>query len=114
MSLKMKYVSVLHKYIKCLSWGIILFASQVYAKGKVKPRTGHEGSEGKVVVKLYSFVNLGTRLGLVVNSVPWLLCRRERHPVPFVLEAGWVPGQIWMGVQNLAPNRDLIPGPLTP
>jgi len=106
MSLKMKYVSVLHKYIKCLSWGIILFASQVcvYAKGKVNPRTGHESSEGKVEVKLYSFVNLGARLGWVVNSMPWLLCHRERHPVPIVLEAGWVPGQIWMGVQNLASN----------
>ena len=45
MSLKMKYVSLLPKYIKLLFWGIILFASQVYAKGKINPRTSHEDPE---------------------------------------------------------------------
>jgi hypothetical protein len=50
MFLKIKCVSMLPKYIKCLSWGIILFVSQVNGKDKINPRTGHEGPEGKVEI----------------------------------------------------------------
>jgi len=27
---------------------------------------------------------------------------REREPVPIVQEAGWAPGQVWTGAENLA------------
>jgi hypothetical protein len=27
----------------------------------------------------------------------------EKDPVPFVLEAGWAPGPVWTGAENLAP-----------
>ena len=27
---------------------------------------------------------------------------REGHPVTFVREAGWVPGAVWTGAENLA------------
>ena len=27
-----------------------------------------------------------------------------RDPVPIVREAGWAPGQVWTGADNLAPN----------
>ena len=37
-----------------------------------------------------------------------------KNPVPVVQEAGWAPGLVWMGVENLAPHRDLIPGPSSP
>ena len=39
-------------------------------KGKVHPRTGHEGPEGGIEVQLYSFLNLGARWGCVVNATP--------------------------------------------
>jgi hypothetical protein len=41
---------------------------------------------------------------------------REGHPVTLVREAGWVPGAVWTGAENLAPvpNRDSIPGPPSP
>jgi hypothetical protein len=28
----------------------------------------------------------------------------EKDPVPIVQEAGWAPGQVWTGAENLAPN----------
>jgi len=34
-----------------------------------------------------------------------------KDPVPIVQEAGWAPGPVWMGAENLAPHRDSIPGP---
>jgi hypothetical protein len=47
-----------------------------------------------VEVQLYSFFNLGTRWGVG----GW-----ERDPVPILQEAGWAPGPVWNGVENLAP-----------
>ena len=37
-----------------------------------------------------------------------------KYPVPIVQEAGWAPGPVWTGVENLAPHRDSIPGPSSP
>ena len=39
----------------------------------------------------------------VVNITPWLLYAWERDPVPIVQEAGWAPGVVWTGVENLPP-----------
>jgi len=36
---------------------------------------------------------------------------QEIGPVLVVQEAGWAPGPVWMGAENLAPHRDSIPGP---
>ena len=33
----------------------------------------------------------------------------EKDPVPIVQEAGWAPGPVWIGAENLAPHRDSIP-----
>ena len=30
--------------------------------------------------------------------------RPEKYPVPTVQEAGWGPGQVWTGAENLAPT----------
>jgi len=30
---------------------------------------------------------------------------RERDPVPTVQEAGWVPGPVWTGAEDLAPTE---------
>jgi hypothetical protein len=40
-------------------------------------------------------------MGWVVNATPWRLHPREKNPVPIVQEAGWAPGQVWMGADNL-------------
>ena len=37
-----------------------------------------------------------------------------KDPVPTVQEAGWAPGPVWKGAENLAPHRDSIPGPSSP
>jgi hypothetical protein len=33
----------------------------------------------------------------------------ERDPVPTVQEAGWAPGPVWTGKENLAPTGILYP-----
>jgi hypothetical protein len=37
-----------------------------------------------------------------------------KDPVPIVQEAGWAPGLVWTGAENLASHRDSIPGPSSP
>jgi len=33
------------------------------------------------------------------------------NPVPISWEAGWTPGPVWTGAENLATHRDSILGP---
>jgi len=40
----------------------------------------------------------------VVNVTPPLLYPQKRDPIPFVQEAGWASGPVWMGVGVLAPT----------
>ena len=37
-----------------------------------------------------------------------------KDPVPIVQEAGWAPGQVWIGAENLASYQDSIPRPSSP
>ena len=37
-----------------------------------------------------------------------------KDPVPIVQEAGWTPGPVWIGAENLALHRDSIPGLSSP
>ena len=53
-------------------------------------------------VQFYSFFNLGARLGWVVNATPRPLYPRGKKPVPLVQVAGWAPGSVWTGAENLA------------
>ena len=39
----------------------------------------------------------------VVKATPRPLYPRERDPIPVLLEAGWAPGPVWTGMENLAP-----------
>jgi hypothetical protein len=64
--------------------------------GKVRSRTGHEGTDRSRFIALLIH-NLCSRNGLMV------LYPRERHPVPIVQEAGWASGPVWTGAENLAP-----------
>jgi len=43
-----------------------------------------------------------------------LLFTAGKEPVPILQEAGWAPGPVWTGAENLAPHRDSIPGPSSP
>jgi len=73
-------------------------------KDKVCPITGHEDPEGEAEVQFYTFFNLGTRWGWVVNATSWPLYSQERDLVPTVEKAGWAPRPVWMGAENLAPT----------
>jgi hypothetical protein len=65
-------------------------------------------------VWFYSLFNLGARSGAEGNATPRTLYLRERDPVSIAQEAGWAPGQLRTGAENLAPHRDSIPGPYEP
>jgi hypothetical protein len=51
---------------------------------------------------LYSVFNLDARLGLV-NANPRRFTPSKRNPVPIVQEAGWAPGPVWTGEENVFP-----------
>ena len=72
--------------------------------------TAHKGSRGIAL----PFHDHGTRRGLRgQRHAPAALYPRE-DSVPIVQEAGWAPGPVWTGAENLAPHRDSIPGPSSP
>jgi hypothetical protein len=50
------------------------------------------------------FHDLGTRWGWVVAMARPLL-PPGKDLVPTVQEAGWAPGPVWIGAENLAPTR---------
>jgi hypothetical protein len=70
-------------------------------KGKVHRRTGHEGPEEGQIYTLPSTSAL--------DGGPWSTPSPGRFthgkdPVPIVKEAGWAPGPVWTGAENLAPT----------
>ena len=56
---------------KCVELSVNLAVKRY--KDKLHQRTGHNGPGVEVQALLYSFFNLGTRSGWVVNSTPRLL-----------------------------------------
>jgi len=71
-------------------------------KGKVHPRTCHEGPKGE---KYGSTLSLTSAL----DGGGWSMPRPSyftpgKDPVPIVLEAGWAPGPACTGAENLAPT----------
>jgi hypothetical protein len=80
-------------------------------KGKVKctlvqvlrlctGRTAHKGSRGITL----PFHDHGTRSGWGVSVTPQPLHTLGKDTVPLVQEAGWAPGPVWTGAENLAPT----------
>ena len=63
-------------------------------------RTAHRGSRGIAL----PFHDHGTRRGWGVSVMPRPLFTPEKEPVPIVQEAGWAPGPVWTGAENLAPT----------
>ena len=55
-----------------------------------------------VEVLFYSFFNLGARWRWVVKATPRPLYPLETDLVPIAAEAGWAPGLVGTGVENLA------------
>jgi len=65
-----------------------------------KGRTDHRGSRGIAL----PFLDHGTRSGWGVSVTPRPLFIPGKNPVPIVQEAGWAPGPVWTGAENLAPT----------
>jgi hypothetical protein len=93
-----------YTYIACL-----LIA--LFSKGKVKVtlvqalrfctgRTAHRGSRG---IALF-FHDHGTRRGWGVSVTPRPPFTPVKYRVHIVQEAGWAPGPVWTGTENLAPT----------
>ena len=62
------------------------------------------------------FHDLGTRWGWEVGCqlhAPTAFTP-GKDPVPIVQEAGWAPGPVWIGAENLPPHRDSITGSSSP
>ena len=68
-------------------------------------RTGHRGSR---VIAL-PFHYHGTRRGWGISITPRLLFTPGKDPAHIVQEAGWAPGPVWTGAENLAPTGILSP-----
>ena len=73
-------------------------------------RMNHRGSRGIAL----SFLDHGTRRGWGVSVTPRPHFTPGKDPLHTVQKAGWAPGPVWTGAENLAPNRDSIPGPSSP
>ena len=71
-------------------------------------RTAHRGS--RVIALL--FLDHGIRRGWGVSFTPRPLFTPGKDPVPIVQEAGWVPGPVWTGAENLSPTG--IRSPIRP
>ena len=72
-------------------------------KGKGHPITRHEGPEG---VQMYNSTLPSTSTldgRWVVNATPRPLYPPGKDPVPIVQEAGWAPGPVWTGAEDISP-----------
>ena len=61
-------------------------------------RTAHRGSRGIAL----PFLDHDTRRGWGVSVTPRPLFYPGKDPVPILQEAGWAPGPVWTGAENLA------------
>jgi hypothetical protein len=98
----------LNSTIANMAMGVILWFYPV-CLGKVHPctglrfctgRTAHRGSRGIAV----PFLGHGTIRGWAVCVTPRPLFTPGKDQVPIVQKAGWAPGPVWTGAENLAPN----------
>ena len=58
---------------------------------------------GRVEEIALLFLDHGTRRGWGVSVMPRPLITPGKDLVPIVQEAGWAPGPVWTGAENLAP-----------
>jgi len=62
--------------------------------------TAHRESGGIALL----FLEHGSRRGWGISFTPRPLFTSGKDPVPFAQEAGWAPGRVWTGAENLAPT----------
>jgi len=65
--------------------------------------TGRTAPKGSRSIAL-PFLDHGSRSGWGVSVTPRPLFTPGKDPVPIVQEAGWTPGLVWTGAENLAPT----------
>ena len=94
------YISNLKKKVKC---------TLVQALRLCTDRTAPRWSRGIAL----PFLDHGTWRGWGVSVTPRPLFMPGKDPVPIVQEAGWAPGPVWTGAENLAPTG-IDPGPSSP
>jgi len=63
-------------------------------------RTAHRGSRDMAL----TFLDHATRRGWGISLTPRLLFTPGKDAVPIAQEAGWAPGPVWTGAENLAPT----------
>ena len=84
-------VTFVHVKVKC---------TLVQALRLCTGRTAHRGSRGIAL----PFHDHGTRRGWGVSVTPRPFFTPRKDPVPIIREAGWAPGPVWTGAENLAPT----------
>jgi len=82
----------------------------MHKNGKVHPVICHEDPEGSIGIAPI-FLDLGARLGWVVNATPRPLYPQERDPVPTLQEARCAGLD---GCGKSRPHWDSIPVPSSP
>jgi hypothetical protein len=90
-----------YKYQRSTSPSSMTLENMYKGKGKGHPRTSHKGPEGE---KMYRCTHPWTS---VLDGSRWSTSRPGRFspgkdPVPIVWGAGWAPGSVWTGAENLA------------
>ena len=81
-------------------WGKKVKYTPVHALRFCTGRTAHRGSRGIAL----PFRDHGTRRWWGVSVMPRPLFTPGKDPVPILQEAGWAPGPVWTGAENLAPT----------
>ena len=83
-----------------LNWTVKVKCTLVQALRLCTVRMAHRGSRGIAL----PFHDHGTRRGWGVSVTPQPLFTPGKDPVPIVQEAGWAPGLVWAGAENLTPT----------
>ena len=65
--------------------------------------TGRKARRGSRGIALL-FHDHGTRRGWGVSVTPRTLFTAGKDPLPIVQEAGWAPGPVWRGAENIVPT----------
>ena len=86
-------------FVLFLSWAVFCVL------GLCTGRTAHRGNRGIALL----FLDHGTRRGWEVSVTPRPLFTPGKYLVPILQEAGWAPGLVWTGAENLAPTRIRFP-----
>jgi hypothetical protein len=85
-------------------------SSTDFCVGRLYPFYRPRSPLGRVGLELYSvYLDPGTGKGWGVSATPRPLSIYGKEPVPIVQEAGWAPGPVWTGAENLVPTGIRFP-----